>query len=167
MNSLGGPGWPPYNKARQWNVHQVSRNLGKISVMSNSGRKQAEVLPLPTLGKGKMFLKGQNRFEPITIDLPHKSQRKIDGLGSNSWSFSLVSFPGGSAGKEPGSQCRRRKRGRFSPQAGKTPWRRKRQTALVFLPGKFHGYRRLVGYSPWGHRELDMTDHTQTHTILP
>ena len=24
---------------------------------------------------------------------------------------------------------------------------------LVFLPGKFHGQRSLVGYSPWGHKE--------------
>ena len=28
----------------------------------------------------------------------------------------------------------------------------------VLLPGKFHGWRRLVGYSPWGHKELDMTE---------
>ena len=27
----------------------------------------------------------------------------------------------------------------------------------VFLPGEFHGQRSLVGYSPWGHEELDMT----------
>ena len=26
-----------------------------------------------------------------------------------------------------------------------------------FLPGEFHGQRSLVGYSPWGHRESDMT----------
>ena len=25
----------------------------------------------------------------------------------------------------------------------------------VLLPGKFHGWRSLVGYSPWGHKELD------------
>ena len=30
--------------------------------------------------------------------------------------------------------------------------------AQVSLPGKFHGQRSLVGYSPWGHRELDMTE---------
>ena len=30
----------------------------------------------------------------------------------------------------------------------------------VFLPGKFHGQRSLVGYSPWGHKESDMTKHT-------
>ena len=28
----------------------------------------------------------------------------------------------------------------------------------VFLPGKFHGQSSLVGYSPWGHRELDTTE---------
>ena len=28
----------------------------------------------------------------------------------------------------------------------------------VSLPRKFHGQRSLVGYSPWGHRELDMTE---------
>ena len=28
----------------------------------------------------------------------------------------------------------------------------------VFLPGKSHGQRRLVGYSPWGCKELDTTE---------
>ena len=28
----------------------------------------------------------------------------------------------------------------------------------VFLPRKFHGQRSLVGYSQWGHKELDMTE---------
>ena len=31
------------------------------------------------------------------------------------------------------------------------------QLTPVFLPGKFHGQRSLVGYSPWGHKELDTT----------
>ena len=29
---------------------------------------------------------------------------------------------------------------------------------LVFLPGKFHGQRNLVGYSPWGCKESVMTE---------
>ena len=33
----------------------------------------------------------------------------------------------------------------------------------VLLPGKFHGQRSLVGYSPWGCKELDMTE--QLHFI--
>jgi len=28
----------------------------------------------------------------------------------------------------------------------------------VFLSGESHGQRSLVGYSPWGHKELDMTE---------
>ena len=28
----------------------------------------------------------------------------------------------------------------------------------VFLPGKFHGQRSLVGYSPWGHKKSDTTE---------
>ena len=28
----------------------------------------------------------------------------------------------------------------------------------VFLPREFHGQRSLVGYSPWSHKELDMTE---------
>ena len=31
----------------------------------------------------------------------------------------------------------------------------------VFLPGKFHGQSSLGGYSPWGHKELEMTEHPQ------
>ena len=27
----------------------------------------------------------------------------------------------------------------------------------VFLLGEFHGQRSLAGYSPWGHKESDMT----------
>ena len=41
---------------------------------------------------------------------------------------------------------------------GKIPWRRKWQPNSVFLPGEFHGQRSLVGYSPWGCKELDMTE---------
>ena len=31
------------------------------------------------------------------------------------------------------------------------------QPTPVFLPEKSHGEKSLVGYSPWGHKELDMT----------
>ena len=36
-------------------------------------------------------------------------------------------------------------------------WRRKGQPIPVFLPGACHGQRSLVGCSPWGPKELDMT----------
>ena len=37
-------------------------------------------------------------------------------------------------------------------------------TILVFLPGKSHGQRSLMGYSPWGCKTLDMTMLLSTHT---
>ena len=47
---------------------------------------------------------------------------------------------------------------RFNPWVGKIPWRRERQPNSIFLPGEFHGQRSLAGYSPWGCKELDMTE---------
>ena len=49
---------------------------------------------------------------------------------------------------------------------GKISWRRKWQPTSVFLSGESHGQRRLPGYSPWGHQELDMTEATQHNTAL-
>ena len=42
-------------------------------------------------------------------------------------------------------------------------WRRKWQPNPVFLPGKSHGWRGLVGYSPWCRKELDMTERLHFH----
>ena len=40
-------------------------------------------------------------------------------------------------------------------------------TTPVFLPGEFHGQRILVGYSPWGRKELDMTERlTHIHVLM-
>ena len=67
------------------------------------------------------------------------------------------------SGKESTCQCRR---GRFNPWVGKIPWRRKWQLTPVFLPGKFHGQRSLVGYSPCGHKESDTTEWACTHAKM-
>ena len=50
---------------------------------------------------------------------------------------------------------------RFDPWVRKIPWSRKRQPTPVFLPGKFHGQRGLVGYSPWGLKQSDTSEHTR------
>ena len=51
----------------------------------------------------------------------------------------------------------------FNPWVRKIPWSRKWQTTPVILPGKYHGRRSETGYSPYGHRESDMTEHHQHH----
>ena len=38
------------------------------------------------------------------------------------------------------------------------PLEKEMQPTPVFLPGKFHGWRSLAGYSPWGCKESDMTE---------
>ena len=45
------------------------------------------------------------------------------------------------------------------------PWRRKWQPTPVFLPGEFHGQRSLVDCSPWGCKELDMTEQLTVFTF--
>ena len=68
------------------------------------------------------------------------------------------------SGKEPACQCRRHSRFRFNPWVRRISWSSKWQPALVFLPGKSHGHRSLMGYSPWGCREEDMTEWLSTCT---
>ena len=69
--------------------------------------------------------------------------------------------------QEPTCQRRRGKRCRFNCWVGKIPWRRKWQFSPIFLPGKFHGERSLVGYCLWEHRELDMTECVGTYMQRP
>ena len=45
-------------------------------------------------------------------------------------------------------------------------WSRKWQPTPVFLPGKSHGWRSLAGYSPRGHKELDMIEPAYTVDIV-
>ena len=49
---------------------------------------------------------------------------------------------------------------------GKVSWRRQWQPTPVLLPGKSHGRRSLVGYSPRGRKELDtLSNFTFTFTF--
>ena len=43
--------------------------------------------------------------------------------------------------------------------------RRQWQPTPVLLPGKSHGRRSLVGYSPWGHEELNRTEQLHFHAL--
>ena len=45
--------------------------------------------------------------------------------------------------------------------------RRQWHPTPVPLPGKSHGRRSLVGCSPWGHKESDMTERLHFHFSLP
>ena len=60
-------------------------------------------------------------------------------------------------------QSQTRLRPGFDPWLGKIPWRRKQQPTPALLPGKSPGWRSLVGYSPWGRKELDTTKQLHFH----
>ena len=45
-------------------------------------------------------------------------------------------------------------------------WSRKWQPTPVVLPGKFHGQRNLVGYSPWGRKESDTAEYTGNKELM-
>ena len=50
----------------------------------------------------------------------------------------------------------------FNPWVGKIPWRRKWQPTPVFFPGKSHGQRSLVVYSPWCCKQSETTEQLTT-----
>ena len=73
-----------------------------------------------------------------------------------------MGFPGGASGKEPTHQCTRCKNmglilglGRSLGGGNGNPL----QYSCLENP---HGQRNLVGYSPWGHKELDTTEPLST-----
>ena len=68
--------------------------------------------------------------------------------------FTCVGSPRGLDAKE--SACNAGDLGSI-PGSGRSPGKRKWQPTPVFLLGKSHGQKSLVGYSPWGHKESEMT----------
>ena len=59
-------------------------------------------------------------------------------------------FPRGLSGKESGCQCRRSRRWGSDSWVRMIPCRREWKSTPVFLHGKFHRWRSLVSFSPWG-----------------
>ena len=71
-----------------------------------------------------------------------------------------MGFPGGLDGKE--SACYTGDPG-LIPESGRSPGEGKWQPTPVLLPGEPHGGRSLVGYSPWGPKELDTAERLHFH----
>ena len=99
--------------------------------------------------------------QPASLHLDHGSLSSTFSLCFTGEQTKALELPRWDSGKESTCQCRRL---RIDPRVGKIPWSRKWQPTPVFLPGKFHGQRSLVGYSPWGCKELDPTEHLRART---
>jgi len=90
------------------------------------------------------------------VTLQHLQWRnlgKILSQFSNNLTF-IWGFPGGSDGEksvdagDTGS----------IPRVGKIPWRKEWLPTPAFLPGESHGQMSLVDCSPWGCKDMDMTE---------
>ena len=78
-----------------------------------------------------------------------------------------MEFPGGSVVKNASANAGDTTDSEFSPWVEKIPWRRKWQPIPVFLPGKFHGQRNLVGYSPPAAKNrTKLRTHTSHHVYI-
>ena len=70
-------------------------------------------------------------------------------------------LPGGLDGK--GSACNVGDLGSI-PGSGRYPGERNGNPLQYSCLEKSYGWRSMVGYSPWGHKELDTTEQLNTHT---
>ena len=90
----------------------------------------------------------------ISLDYMSKSKLQVHNLGIQEMSH----FLGLPWWLRRLSICLQCGRPRFDPWVRKIPWRKKLQSTPELLPGKSHGQRSLVGYSPWGRKDLDTTE---------
>ena len=67
----------------------------------------------------------------------------------------VLGFPSGSDSKA--SVCNAGDLGSI-PGLGRSPGEGNAAHSSIFLPGKSHGLQSLLGYHPWGHKELDTTE---------
>ena len=78
-------------------------------------------------------------------------------MSINAHIWNLEGFFGGSAVKNLPNNAGTAGDVGSIPGSGRSPGRAWQPTP-VFLPGESHGQRSLVGYSPWGCKESDMTE---------
>ena len=81
---------------------------------------------------------------------------RLHGVGIGKQWGKNEGFPGGSVVKNPPAKQEMHEMGVWS-LGWEDPLEKGMATPPVFLVGKSHGQRSLVGYSPWGRKELDMS----------
>ena len=152
MWNLSGPGIEPMSPALAGGflstLHQGSRSSSlKIAVLTRRERLRVvqDVCICWSLG----ILGGKSSFLWTLMNL-----RIVKCLRCPRWS-SLVA--------QTIKHLPKCMRPGFNPWVRKIPWRKKWQPTPVSLPGKCHGQRSLVGYSPWGHKESDTTERLHFH----
>ena len=139
----------PHSSTLAWKIPRTEEPGGLQFIGSlRVGHDWATLLSLFT------FMHWRRKWQPTPVFLPGESQRWGSLVGCRPWGhtesdmterltlFSLFMLI---------YRC-----------AQIYPWRRQWHPTPVLLPGKSHGWRSLVGCSPWGRWESDTTDFTFT-----
>ena len=131
--------------------------------MKHSGMEPHSNMSLPTLGQSLNYclqvdeaLKSQVPHLPVNRD---NSRTCLTEFWRVSNEISPIAntkheLPWWLSGKESACECRRCG---FNPWVRRTPWRRKWQPTLVFLPGKPHRQRNLGAKQSLGSKRSDVT----------
>ena len=108
---------------------------------------------------------GMSCWKDVDHEIPNTKLVRIPWIKTSSLRFPFKQCPWWLRWQTVCLQCRRLG---FDPWVWKIPWRRAWQPTLVLFLGESHGQRSLIGYSPWGLKELDMTEwHLQClHCLL-
>ena len=124
-------------------------NAGDLGLISGLGRSPGE-------GKGyPLQYSGPENFVDCIVHGVTKSQTRLSDFRGHLWARPSTEWASQVAlvvKNPPANAGDARDAGSITGSGvRKIPWSRKWQPALVFLPGKFHGQRNLVSYSPWVH----------------
>ena len=100
--------------------------------------------------------------DPMDCSLPGSSVQGIFQAIVLEWIAISFSRDLPNTGIEPGSPTLWAKLLPAEPPGKPRQW----QPTSVLLPGESHGGRSLVGYSPWGRKESDMTEQLHFFTSI-
>ena len=162
----------PHSSTLAWKIPWTEEPGGLQSMgLRRVGHDWATSLSLFT------FMHWRRKWQPSPVFLPEnprdrrawwaavygvtQSRTRLKWLSSSSI-IHTYGLPRWLSVKETACDCRTHRRWGFYPWVGKIPWKREWQSTPVFLPGKYHRQRSLVGYSPKGPGESDTAEHICT-----
>ena len=145
---------------RPWSCQQQMWPLAGHVVFSESH----DLFRAAVLGRGGTKVNRTDLLHPCFTELTcwhcrHLSNHSLQVIQQCSELFKHQASQEVLSSKESTHQCRGHKRHRFKPLVVKISWRTAWQPTPVFLPGEPHG-QSLVGCSPWGRKESDITEVT-------
>ena len=129
--------------------HEADPHYAELVSVGIGSQPHSPPLPLPPFQIPSRYIKHlifQSLVLPISTPFSSVPGPYIYDLPTSN-----SGFPWWLSSKEPACRCRRRG---LDPWVRKIPWRRKWQPNALFVPGKSHGQRSLVGYSPWDSKRV-------------